>query len=222
MRNIALMAGAVSVAVIGLGAATSAYAQGTQRWEGPYIGAQIGGAWGRTAAESGPLTGLNQTYDYRSSGVVGGGYLGYNIVTGGLVWGVEGDIEASGLRKDGIGSLGFLHQTKMDWLGSLRGRLGVTSGPALFYATGGLAFGDVKISKAVSATATPFAEYGGTRTGWTLGAGVDYAFAPNLIGRLEYRYTDLGKQDFSSTAVNSIDTSKFDFHAVRVGLAYKF
>jgi outer membrane immunogenic protein len=217
-----VFAGVMSAAVIFGAFVSSAAAQGTPRWGGAYIGAQIGGAWGKTSADSGPLTGFNQTYGYNSQGAVGGAYLGYNIVTNGLVWGVEGDLEASGLSKDGIGTLGYLHRTKLDWLGSVRGRLGFTSGPALFYATGGVAFGDVKITKAVTPTTLPFAEYGGTRTGYTIGAGLDYAFASNLIGRLEYRYTDLGKQDFSSTAVNSIDSSRFDFHAVRAGIAYKF
>ena len=101
-------------------------------WTGLYIGAQVGYGWGNTTAESGPLTSFNQTYDYDTNGAVGGGHLGYNWQAQNLVFGIETDIEASGISGGGRGSLGFQHDTDINWIGSLRGRLGVAYDRTLF------------------------------------------------------------------------------------------
>ena len=54
--------------------------------------------------------------------------------------------------------------------------------------------------------------------GCTIGAGLDYAFTNNLIGRIEYRYTDLG----SAWVGNSVFRTRFDSNVVMAGLLYKF
>ena len=184
-------------------------------WTGLYIGAQVGYGWGNTTAESGPLAGFNQTYDYNTNGAVGGGHLGYNWQAQNLVFGIETDIEASGISGGGRGSLGFQHDTDINWIGSLRGRLGVAYDRTLFYATAGWAYGDVQIDKG-------FGSYSDVRSGWTAGAGIEHAFSPNMTMRFEYRYTDLGSTTATSTALNSIDKSDVDFHAVRAGVSFKF
>ncbi len=184
-------------------------------WTGLYIGAQVGYGWGNTTAESGPLAGFNQTYDYNTNGAVGGGHLGYNWQAQNLVFGIETDIEASGISGGGRGSLGFQHDTDINWIGSLRGRLGVAYDRTLFYATAGWAYGDVQIDKG-------FGSYSDVRSGWTAGAGVEHAFSSNMTMRFEYRYTDLGSTTATSTALTSIDKSDVDFHAVRAGVSFKF
>jgi opacity protein-like surface antigen len=76
--------------------------------------------------------------------------------------------------------------TRIDWQGSFRGRLGFAADKALFYGTGGLAFGDV--SHTYTNLLTGVAEtISGLRTGWTAGAGVEFAVMPNLLARVEYR-----------------------------------
>ena len=60
-----------------------------------------------------------------------------------------------------------------------------------------------------------------TRAGWTIGGGVDYAATDNLVLRLEYRYTDFGKQNFDLN--NSTNYSrKLSTNDIRIGVAYKF
>ena len=64
---------------------------------------------------------------------------------------------------------------------------------------------------------------GGNPNGWTVGAGVDYAFTNNVFGRIEYRYTNLGTLGFVNVPTNSADAgNKQPISDVRVGMAYKF
>ena len=192
-------------------------------WSGFYLGIQGGRAWGQTDAVSGPFnTSFDQTYSYGTRGFVGGAHAGYNWQAGNIVFGLETDIETTGLHGTGFGSLGYGHRTNADWLGSLRGRLGYAAGNTLFYGTGGLAYGDVTIDKSFGRGIPAFASYSEMRTGWTLGAGVEHAFTPNITARLEYRYTDLGGGDFTSATANSADHSDTAFSAVRAGLSFKF
>jgi outer membrane immunogenic protein len=62
--------------------------------------------------------------------------------------------------------------------------------------------------------------------GYTVGGGMEYAFSEALSGRIEYRYTDLGKEDFDSSPFECIPACQFegslDFHAVRAGLSWHF
>lgn len=184
-------------------------------WTGLYVGAQVGYGFGEANAQSGPVAGFNQTYKYDTDGVVGGGHIGYNWQIDNLVFGVEADLEGADIKGRGIGSLGLSHETNVDWLGSVRGRLGIAYDRTLFYATAGLAYGDVRIDKG-------FASYSDVRTGFTVGGGIEQAISDRLTFRLEYRYTDLGSTDFSSSAVNSIDRNEVDFHTVRAGVSFKF
>jgi outer membrane immunogenic protein len=184
-------------------------------WSGLYLGVQLGYANGNTTADSGPSGGFNQAYDYKSSGWLGGGHVGYNFQRGNLVYGVEADLEKSGQKGPGVGSLGSYHATDVDWQGSLRGRLGLAYDRTLFYGTAGWAFGDVKTNKG-------FASYSDVRNGWTAGVGVEHMLTTNLSARLEYRYTDFGVGKFGDTSINSIDRSDVNQHAVRAGLSLKF
>jgi outer membrane immunogenic protein len=114
-------------------------------WTGFYIGADVGGTWfSDNASYFQPDT---------PGRVIGGGQAGVNWQSGMFVLGVEADID--GRHLDGNGSFfPFAHakvqdtQTQQeDWVGTVRGRLGIaTVGKALFYATGGLAYGGLQHS----------------------------------------------------------------------------
>lgn len=192
-------------------------------WTGTYIGAQLGYAWSDVDAVSGPFPGaINQSYGYDADGFIGGGYLGYNWQSQGFVFGVEADVEYTDLDGSGVGNLGTRgHATDVNWMGSMRARLGFTADRALFYVTGGWAFADVDVTKRFVPGGT-FASYGDYRNGWTLGVGTEIAFADNLIGRLEYRYTDFGSDSAANAAGNWQDDSDLTMQAVRAGLALKF
>jgi outer membrane immunogenic protein len=137
------------------------------------------------------------------------------------VLGLEADIEASGVR----GSFNFPNgdgsSFRSNWQGSVRARLGYAADRALFYVTGGLAFADMRHSYYTAAVIESFSQ---TRTGWTLGAGVEYAFTPNWTARVEYRYSDFGRSNYAS----AVAFPGFSYqqrpqeHAVRVGVSYLF
>lgn len=184
-------------------------------WSGFYLGVQAGYGWGTTDAQTGSLSTFNQAYSYDTDGAIGGVHAGFNWQTQNIVLGVETDIEASGIEATGTGTLGSLHTTSLDWLGSFRGRVGIASDRTLFYLTGGLAYADLT-------TAGPGLSSSDWRTGWTLGGGIEHAFTPNMTARIEYRHTDLGSSSFGSSGVNRAETNDISFGAVRAGLSWRF
>ena len=194
----------------------AAYYPAAFRWSGFYLGLQAGYGWGSTDATSSFLfPGTQQSFSYDLTGAVGGVHAGFNWQANSFVIGLETDIEASGIEGSGVGALGLGHATSIDWLGSLRGRLGYAAGNTLFYVTGGLAYGDVSV-------ATPFIAASEWRTGWTAGAGIEHAFRPNITARLEYRYTDLGSVSYANGFAGVGESSDVTHSAVRAGLSFRF
>ena len=77
-------------------------------------------------------------------------------------------------------------RTQANWLATVRGRAGFAWDRVLFYGTGGAAFGNVQAGR----IGVPYASV--TQTGWTAGAGVEWAFLPNWTAKVEYLYVNLG------------------------------
>ena len=102
-----------------------------------------------------------------------------------------------------------------DYLASLRGRAGYAFDRTLIFATGGVAFtqfsAEANLGNGVSLNADQ------SLTGWTIGAGAEYAFTNNWIGRLEYRY-----YDFSDDVIDNFGDVKLETNTLTVGAAYKF
>ena len=196
-------------------------------WTGFYVGGQVGYGWNANDNDIVLPTGyVVQSGDFGDSGdgFLAGVHAGYNVQLGSFVVGVEGDIE--GVFGDDDDDLvivgpgggvftdyGFAGNA-LDWQGSIRARAGFAFDRALIYATGGFAFAGISDGFGIRGNDD-------TITGWTLGAGVEYAFTNNLTTRLEYRYTnfDGGDNFFNNVALGSND---IEFHTVRVGLSYKF
>lgn len=223
-------------------------------WTGFYVGANAGYSFGNngksvTTGTPGFLAlggaEIPGSLNTRSSGFAGGGQIGYNYQTGPYVLGVEGDIDYVDQKKTasftGAGTaLGTPITTsfskKLDYLGTVRGRVGYAFDRFLVYGTGGLAFGDVKTSAAVT-TPTGFAWSGSksdTRVGYAIGGGVEYAFTDNISLRGEYLYYDLGRQRINTTgnaavqaasALNGVSYSaktRTEGSLVRAAINYKF
>lgn len=185
-------------------------------------------------------------------GFIGGGQIGYNWqVMPNWVLGIEADIQYTDLRESvngltvlpGVGANGTaagtrsnLFTTEMEYFGTVRGRLGYSWDKTLLYATGGLAYGEVKNSATFTGVAPGFAtqfvgQRRGTETGYAVGGGIEHAFAPNWSVKAEYLYYDLG--DTSISVLNIAGpagaggpgyNSRFENtgHIARVGLNYKF
>ena len=143
---------------------------------------------------TGPYAGLTGGYGWGTTdGWKGGAFAGYNFqVSPNWVAGIEGDILGSGQKSN-------------NWDSSVRGRLGYAYDRYLFYGTGGVAFGDIRNAGASK-----------TKTGWTLGAGIEAALSTNVTGRIEYRHTDLGSASVGGSTVSQTSND------LTVGVAYKF
>lgn len=185
-------------------------------WTGVYLGAQVGYAWGDSSGtqNAGGTFFPVVPYTIDPHGFVGGGRVGFNYQSGALVLGTEADIEAANL--DGLTTISafgqdYFFNVKADTLASLRGRVGFAHNRWLLYGTGGVAWGHV--------TSPPLDSLDGWRTGWTAGAGVEYALANNWSANLEYRYTDLGHVSHFDPTLNSTDDNDLSFHALRIGVS---
>ena len=129
-------------------------------------------------------------------GAVGGGQIGYNWQTnsflGPIVFGVEADIQGADMTDTRTNFVGALqYNQKLNWFGTARGRVGLVNGPMMTYLTGGWVYGNVGTS--VIQGGVPFA-FGGGRSGWTWGSGVEAALGGNWTGKIEYLYLDLGNR----------------------------
>ena len=227
-----------------------------------------------------PIFVANGLNSQNTSGGFGGGQIGYNWVfpggyggaggygggPAGWLVGVEADIQGASLHRSSpvlffpdvsapttdafADSATLTADSRLDWFGTLRGRLGFATGPVLFYGTGGLAFGGVRNNLLATFTdggLTPVTAVGlnsfnnnnnNTRWGWVAGVGIEWMFAPNWSIKGEYQYIDLGSVTQTSTAlVSSFDagagapetegviaTRRVNerFNTVRVGVNYHF
>ena len=180
-------------------------------WTGGYIGINGGYGWGNSDWDS-PLITL------KPKGGMVGGTLGYNWQSGAIVYGIEGDFDYSMMKDSQACVLGPC-EIDNKWFATARLRLGYAFDRWLPYLTGGAAFADVK------ATRVGINPAGATdiMAGWTVGAGVEYAFLGNWTAKFEYLYADLGKFDCGPACGGTpVDNVSFQTSVVRAGLNYKF
>jgi outer membrane immunogenic protein len=168
---------------------------------------------------------------------LGGAQAGYNWQRSSLVYGLEADISAlhlnSQLNTALQGPFAFPPanaNTDIDWYGTLRGRIGWSSGPALFYATGGLAYGHVELNSSFSADGQSLSgQTSSVKTGWVAGGGIGYLWRPNVILNLEYQYVDLGTVSLASSttfgvggALGQSASTNGRFQTITVGASWLF
>ena len=179
-------------------------------WTGFYAGVNAGGNWGAFTGGVGPLMGS-------ANGVVAGGTAGYNYQMGQIVVGAEGDFDIDGARgrKTTPGPVvGFGKLT--DEL-TLRARLGYAADRALIYATGGYAGADLSGSLAAGGNYYTTDKW---RSGYVLGAGIEYAFNNQISAKAEYLYSTFGNQNvFTPPALLTAGAHE---NTIRTGLNYHF
>jgi outer membrane immunogenic protein len=191
-------------------------------WTGFYVGGQAGYSWGSDRHNLFTTAGrvpVGLSFDYSPSSFVGGAHAGFNYQMGSVVLGVEGDIEAVNGRDQRSG----LFRVEQDWQGSVRGRIGYSFDRFMIYAAAGAAF--TRFEYGSFNPVLGFGESGKfSRTGWTVGGGVNFAWTDNLIFGLDYRYTDYGSFDFVGRSAYLGLTAEHEptSHAVRASVAYKF
>jgi outer membrane immunogenic protein len=187
-------------------------------WTGLYVGINGGYGWGRS--EWTDPTAVATTGKFNTKGAVFGGTFGYNYQVGSFVVGIEGDYDWSDIKGSSnaaICSPTIGCETKNSWLATVRGRVGYAFDRWLPYATGGLAYGNIKAASDLGTDTS-------TKAGYAVGAGVEYAFLSNWSAKLEYLYIHLNDgacNGACGTPVVPIDV-KFNTNLIRAGLNYKF
>jgi outer membrane immunogenic protein len=236
------LCGAAILALSATTASAADYAQlpaapVTFNWTGCYVGGHLG-----VAASDDRTTNIaGGTLDFGAAGVVGGGQVGCDHqFASNWVVGAEGRAagaslsshHGSNVRFPALGNLLVPSQfgLKNDFLGSVTARLGYAYGLGwLFYARGGVAWTHEKVDDAYISPAAGFAidpSASVMRTGWTLGAGVEWAFAPSWSANVEYNYHDFGTkgpiQLISPVEGITVAHLKDTIHAATVGVNYHY
>jgi len=160
-------------------------------------------------------------FPHSVTGLIGGYQAGHNRqFSNHIVLGVEADASfTSPLDAPRLAPAPF--NSTIDYVGTLRGRIGYAHGIWMPYLTGGFAWGHTHININDDPT-TIASRIGDYQTGWTAGAGVEFAVSGNWSAKVEYEYVDLSRRmydlsDFGLPAVN-VDPR---IHLVKFGMNYR-
>jgi outer membrane immunogenic protein len=204
-------------------------------WTGLYVGGQIGYAWDHDAANGFvPALGLFVPASINPNGVIGGMHIGYNLQINQWVAGLEGTVDGTSLKgtTNLFTPLGTVTaKSREDVQGSIRARAGIAWDRFLVYATGGAAFTGIDNDYTASVPPTfLYSRVTKTRSGWTVGGGLEYAVTNNWSLQAEYRYSDFGHYTdfpFAGLSVAPVAFQATSGHhltenQVQAGFSYKF
>ena len=246
--NASLLSTVSSIALMGVAAAadlrlpTKAPIAPPPIWAGTYVGLNAGVAWHHWAfndldnqlfllAAPAPSPVNNEFWSGNRAAFTIGGQVGHNWESGKFVYGVEADLNYVDARSD----LSFVHprfpilgvitgSTRLDWLATLRGRLGIALSPTLIYVTGGLAVAHVRDFY----TFTPFppgTEVVNDKTlvGYAVGGGGEHKLSPEWSVKVEGMYVGLEKSNVVKQRFNNTYRSEFKHSAatLRIGVNRK-
>jgi outer membrane immunogenic protein len=199
-------------------------------WTGCYIGANIGGIFGRGDAHFNAFEiGSNER-----SGFTGGGQIGCDYqFAGGWVIGIRDMFNGTSLNRDRtfidpVTGLAGTFDSRISWFDTLTGRIGYAFAPSwLLYGQGGVAW--INRRTDVTLAGIDFGSFDRTRTGWTAGGGVEWMFARGWSAFLEGNYMDFGDNNrtlFLGGCGTVVGGCTFSTHAkaatVLVGVNYRF
>ncbi len=188
-------------------------------WTGFYIGGHIGGAFSSDNDFSGLSTGNNSNGRF-----LGGVQAGYDWQLNPVfVVGLQGEYSWLTGNVGAVFPGNLVYTNNQRGLGSITGRVGYSWGPGLLYVKGGYAFSDNNESVTLLGAPVAFATTGDHSNGWTLGAGLEYMFAPNWSANVEYQYYNFGDARFTAPpALVSVGSFTTDDHTVKAGVNYRF
>lgn len=219
-------------------------------WSGFYVGAHAGYRWADASFSgpgysfdpgSGTVTFPSRSENYRANGGIVGAHIGYNyMLTPVFLAGLEGDWtwgsasqslanSFSGIDLSGDGfTFSGTSELRLTWQSTIRGRLGIVTGPWLVYGTGGVAFAhahwsDSSVLNTIGGTSFASWSADKTLTGVAAGFGVEYMYTSNWLARIEYLYENFGNFNVPfgfGPQVGTLDLR--DVSKVRIGVSYKF
>lgn len=227
----------------------------TYNWAGCYVGANVGDGWNRNRISEPQNLNRNNFVPVGSSldinsggGFLGGGQIGCNYqFASNWIFGLQGDMsfgKISGLATDpffaGKNGNPLTLEVETKWIASAEGRVGYAWNNMLLYGTGGPAWahnkyngGNLSLFGNPSRTCfnngfTACSPTGSdTRLGWTLGLGMEWAFANNWSAGLAYHHYGFGTHSVTlSDPVNAITPASIDvkqqIDTVKLSLNYRF
>jgi outer membrane immunogenic protein len=175
-------------------------------WTGFYGGAELGVGWA----------------DGGSSGIIGGGQVGFNYQINQWVLGLEADMAGTTIKDSVSASVGVPGiiatanaTASLDWVSTLAPRVGYAFDRWLVYGKFGGAWAHASATVSTAINGMPFGSVSidQTVTGWVLGVGTEYALRDNWTAKLEYNMMDFGND-------NPFADNKF--HVFKAGLNYRF
>jgi high affinity Mn2+ porin len=191
-------------------------------WTGFYLGGHFGYGGGSLGPGTNPLPEQGVFFPHSVTGLIGGYQAGYiRQFSNHVVLCIEADASFSS-PLDRPAQTPTLFNTTLDYVGTVRGRVGYAFGRLLPYVTGGFAWGHGHVN---------FNDGGGNpillraqdQLGWTAGAGLEFAVSGNWTAKLEYDYIDLARRtyDLSDGGLPSINVEP-RINLVKLGLNYRF
>jgi outer membrane immunogenic protein len=208
-------------------------------WTGIYIGGNLGAAWNRGTVSDAAGNGF--TLPSNNAVFTGGGQVGANWQINALVLGVEGQFDWLANQNNASAGLNVFNTvtgttdtinvvSKDRWLTTLTGRIGFAADHWLFYAKGGGAWvGNQSFTVNDLSTGASFtSSNGGWNTGWTVGGGIEWAFAGPWSAKIEYDYIKLSSNSFTVPATSTFlpndvfTTANRNIQTVLFGVNYRF
>jgi outer membrane immunogenic protein len=191
-------------------------------WTGAYVGGNIGGAWA-TSTLSDNFNSVS--FDRDHNGFVGGLQVGYNYQVGNLVLGVEWDFDWTSIDTTGTitlpriaGALQASAQT--DWISTLAARIGLALDRTLVFVKigGGWVRSEASITQLATGASVNASHTSG---GWLVGAGFEYALAPNWTAKFEYDFLGLSDKTLPGFSGSRGFELERDVQQARVGINFK-
>lgn len=179
MKNVMTFAAIMSALCV----APAAWAQDGSSLAGPYVGVQFGLSQIETRhsdVDYWYFNANNEAQTHTSAQV--GLKAGYDVVSGALLAGILAEVQFGKVDSyDEVrpASPAYEIGTKVTALGSVRAKLGVTSGKVAAFATGGFAFSNAKQRYFETDGTDEFFSGKGKHSGYVLGVGALYAVSKN-------------------------------------------
>jgi outer membrane immunogenic protein len=195
-------------------------------WNGFYFGGEIGGGWESNQATRTDNSGApNFPFGFvgptgHLSGLLGGGYVGFNYQIDKFVIGIEGDYSWANLKAS-VTDVGLTGGTanvteRVNWIATSAGRLGYVINNWMLFGKAGWAWDDFT---GIASTNNNVSD---TRNGWTIGTGVEWAFTRHWSAKLEYDYVKFNTINQISTNVAFHDSATSSLNMMKLGVAYLF
>ncbi len=160
-----------------------------------------------------------------NSGGLFGGQIGYDWQMGNFVVGAVADIAYSTDEAEISFDLGGITDgevsSELQYLGTVRGRVGYAMDRALFYAHGGFAYGEMEYNAELGGGSADIDDQ--NKTGYVVGAGIEYAFTNNISFQTEYSFVDLGEDEINIDGADGLDLDEdVQFHTIKAAVNFRF